>query len=45
MGVSLVHRSPAPVATVEAVVVALVLVINEALFHSLLRQPQVEPAA
>jgi O-antigen/teichoic acid export membrane protein len=37
VGISLFHDSPAQVATVQAVVALLVLVLNEAAFHSLIR--------
>jgi O-antigen/teichoic acid export membrane protein len=39
-GISLFHDSPTQVATVQAVVVAVVLLLNEAKFHSLLRAPR-----
>jgi O-antigen/teichoic acid export membrane protein len=43
IGIGLFHDSPAQVATVQAVVVAIVLLVNEVLFHSLLRLPKTEP--
>jgi hypothetical protein len=36
-GIALFHESPAQIATVQAVVVLLVLVVNEAAFHPLVR--------
>lgn len=40
VGIALFHDSPAEVATVQAVVVLLVLLINELVFHSLVRTPR-----
>jgi O-antigen/teichoic acid export membrane protein len=41
VGIALFHSSPAQVATVQAVVIGLVLLCNEIGFHSLVRTPRV----
>jgi hypothetical protein len=43
-GISLFHDTPTEVATVQATVVAILLLVNEAAFHSLLRPVRREAA-